>query len=543
MKKWRMRSLALAACAAITVGLMSGCGGGGKAGDEGLKSEVEATDATDASVPDTAGGEVGSESSAAPAGEPLKDVEFGHGEGFVIDLPAGMKHDKDMNSYTSADGSWTIWPGDASLFEKEDNYKGGRSNFPEGSKQEKVGSYTLDLVEDPSSFYGKTTQYFIIFNGRYPDFYGGKIMVSSSGDLAKTQTKEIMDVVATVHKKGDAAGESAGDAAGGGTKAPAEDPFKSLKIDLKPEETAAMSDFMTYREYLLDGKVLYGKGFTKADEAALARFDMEVGQGSVKVTSSQSIQTGEVATYLSLHGDDLYFVSGENGLFKTAKGSVQVTPVDPKVYDYFQIRGDKMYYCDKDHHFYKADLDGQNAEAILDKEVYYPYLIDDEWLIYQDDADGERLHLHHLSTGADAAITDDPAMCPVISGSNLFCVVGKDDAARLARIDLGKIKVEENKETKQNTYSFPIEKGEKKVSADLMISTDGYIYNGSDKGWALDQWKSVENDGSTSQIIYRYMGKDFDIYDEFSGDSDTVDVKLVSKGEVSEIVSLPPLEQ
>lgn len=44
-------------------------------------------------------------------------------------------------------------------------------------------------------------------------------------------------------------------------------------------------------------------------------------------------------------------------------------------------------------------LDGKNKETVLDKGVFYPYQVSSKFLIYQDDADGETLHVYNMEDG------------------------------------------------------------------------------------------------------------------------------------------------
>ena len=48
--------------------------------------------------------------------------------------------------------------------------------------------------------------------------------------------------------------------------------------------------------------------------------------------------------------------------------------------DYLQICGDNLYFCNSDYRFCRAGLYGDDIEVLFDKEVYFPYMLDEEWL-------------------------------------------------------------------------------------------------------------------------------------------------------------------
>ena len=79
-----------------------------------------------------------------------------------------------------------------------------------------------------------------------------------------------------------------------------------------------------------------------------------------------------------------------------------------------------LLFTDKDHHLVRSDLAGKDVETIVSKECYFSYPIDDEWFIYQDDADSEQLHLFYEPTGFDTVITQGRSMSPVIDGTTLW---------------------------------------------------------------------------------------------------------------------------
>jgi len=83
-----------------------------------------------------------------------------------------------------------------------------------------------------------------------------------------------------------------------------------------------------------------------------------------------------------------------------------------------------------------AELDGSNSVPMLDKEVYFPYFVNDQWFIYQDDADNESLHIRHALSGEDIALCHVPGYSPVIYGTDLYFVAFSNGENSLAKIDM-----------------------------------------------------------------------------------------------------------
>ncbi|MBQ6501482.1 MAG: DUF5050 domain-containing protein, partial [Mogibacterium sp.] len=92
---------------------------------------------------------------------------------------------------------------------------------------------------------------------------------------------------------------------------------------------------------------------------------------------------------------------------------------------YLQIVGDYLYYCkyenDRAVNYCRADLQGENEEVVFDKEIYWPYLVDNQ-LYYQDDADNETLHVYDLESKEDKKITDNRTYQYVLNDDYIYCI-------------------------------------------------------------------------------------------------------------------------
>ena len=169
-------------------------------------------------------------------------------------------------------------------------------------------------------------------------------------------------------------------------------------------------------------------------------------------------------------------------------------------------------------------LDGSDAAPVLEKEIYYPYLVNDNWMIYQDDADDESLHLRHVRSGEDITLCPTPTYSPVIFGTDLYCVTSANGDKTLAKIDMTY--------TPDSPGNFAIEYGEVPESADITISASGYLYYGSENGLYIDRWREATNPEAKFQLAYHYIGEDYEIYWQYNdeGQVTALYVTLIASG-------------
>lgn len=543
MKKRVWRASALALSLLLLLPFTAACGGG--KGTATKTQGAEQTTAAEETVKETAAETTAAAKQGAKTGA-VQTVKAGQ-DGFVIDIPGDFTFDSNMSCYVSPDKKVKIWPADMSMTEKQSNFDDMLASIKgPDAKEVTVGSYKVTYMEEKGSFYGPTTQYMINFNGRYKDFYGARIMVTGEGtDLASTRTPEIIEWMKTIRKEGDPVDFKPGEKAAATTAAATTEaapvsPFAGLKVNFKPEDTAAMSNFMNSGQYAADGKKLYGLAFGSDGNPLFAAFDLTEDGSAWKAANPKVINKGKDPYNVMIHGDALYYIFGDEGLFKAGKDGSNPTLLVKDAADYAQIAGDKIYYCDKDYRFWQAGLDGSSPTKVLDKEIYCPYVISKDFLLYQDDADGESLHLRHLSSGTDIVVSALATDVPIIAGSSIYCTVVKDNVKQLAKIDLGGMKIDYDKAAKTFKYTFPTEYSGKTAGTLLAISQDGYIYNGTDKGLALADWNKVENPSDQQTSVYKFSNADVKVFWEMKDDTVT-DISL-TKVNGGGITSLPRVD-
>ncbi len=503
--------LALLLCAAMLLALLAACGGG-KSGGETQEPDDEPMDWDD-----------GAEETSAPAAENTKELDIGtrYDAGFVMDLPAGFRYDDGWCCYT--DGKIQAWLPDADFYEYDHNLEDVLENAGVTGPGEKLGAFTL-WTRQAEEFYGPSTHYYISFNGLYSEWAGCHIFISSlNNNYDDTFTPELTEAMKTVRRKGEAVGEQGGGASAAvKPEKPDEKPEPSPEPDQEPTtpftdlfivydgaQAGEMSAFMNYGRYACSGDKLVGLGFSPDSEPVLVRMDLKRNGSFADVEDYEILSYGDPSN-VCIHGDTVYFIKDWDTVCRVPLDGGQAEPIINGPTAYLQVCGDSLYFCDSDYRFCRADLDGDNVERLFDKEVYFPWMLDEEWLIYQDDADNESLHIRHIPTGADAAITDEPTYMPILYGSDLYALCGDD--RNLVLIDLINPRVKYDEAAGEFSVSFDVEYSRESIGGDFCITSDGYIYTGSKTGVYIDYWKDAAGEYGETELFYAYSGEDYAVY-------------------------------
>lgn len=491
-KKWMAWMMTLL----VILPLLAGCGKSATAPGEQVPAAADVVWNNEAEAPSKEGTE-----DQASTGETLTEIPICHESGregiFVIDLPDGYRYDDAWSCYLSDQTDVRMWVGDTNLYETENELENALDNAGDHSELS-IGSFSGWKHEDPNGFYGAETHYYISLSEYYEGFSGCHVLVTSeSGDLQSTQAEEILASLNTIRKKGEAIGDR---------EAAAADPYESLIINFTPAETAAMSTFMSGGRYAADGDSVYGQAYASDGTVELVRIDLVQNGSFADVGSYTVLEKGVVPTYVTVYGDDVYYIHGgdDSGLYKVSKNGGEPQLIIEDAAEYLQIRGDKLYYCDASYTFRKAELDGGNSTPVLDKEVYFPYFVNDQWFVYQDDADDEALHLRHALSGEDITLCPIPSYSPVIYGTDLYFVASSNGEKTLAKLDMTF--------DPESMDNLSIEYGDLKEAADITISSEGYLYYGLDNGLAIDRWQYAENPDEKYELVYRYLSEEYEIY-------------------------------
>lgn len=212
-----------------------------------------------------------------------------------------------------------------------------------------------------------------------------------------------------------------------GTADPAAEAPEVFAPDFDSTESAKMGSYMYNGRYLITDEYAY-YGFI--DYLYWSKSVKVENNEIKKITSSDSeyksaefTEFPEASYFTQSSNGDIYFLSKDGEIVKTTPGSENFDIVFNPGATTLQIDGDKIWYTKTDEDkFFCADLDGKNEEKILNKAVYYPYVVGN-FVIYQDDADGESLHVYDIARKEDKKILDGPVHSPNIVGNWIFCLV------------------------------------------------------------------------------------------------------------------------
>ena len=473
------RSLRFFICSLLSVTLLVGCGNNGGDSQSNQNNNIENSTLQS--------------NTTQPNQDDLISIDL-NDSGFVMDISSDFHFDEFWNCYTSLDDNVKIWTETAKFFDSDHDFQNTILDLEEVKKVDntKFLIYMHELVDELT---GSETQYYIEFGGIHDQYSGVCITVSvEDGDLAKTQSSEIIKSLDSIREKNDV---SLGDNQNVVDEV-------TLNLTFTPEQTAAMSNYMNDGYYALDGDTLYGLVFDCNGNPCLAALNLVVKNSFVEVEDYTIIAKNTAARYVTLYDEDIYYLDYDGKLIcASIDGKKQKNVMDKGLIS-FQIYNNRIYYNDENGYYYVSELDGSQETKLLDKEIYYPYMIQDDWLIYQDDADNESLHIFHLPTRSDMKVTSEPSYHPIIKDHYIFSAIQHGDIKTLARIDINN--------------DFHTEYSGKEVINELAINVAGYFYNGLDIGRLDFGWELIENPGAAYECMYRYVGVDYDIYWDYEGD-------------------------
>lgn len=195
--------------------------------------------------------------------------------------------------------------------------------------------------------------------------------------------------------------------------------------------------------------------------------------------------------HLNEYNGDIYGIFDYNKIIKVEGGKTEVETVYEGVCDYLQVTEDGIYFTDEKNHYCRIDNKGQNKETILEKEVFYPYQISPEFVIYQDDADGETLHVYNLKNGDDVKISDIVSYEPMLCGDYLYFYTpgSNEDMVYMCRI---------------NMYSGKKEKAKKEnLMYGYYVTPDGFsVAMGGFVTAEFDEWDNFADKSSAGVKFY-----------------------------------------
>ena len=286
----------------------------------------------------------------------------------------------------------------------------------------------------------------------------------------------------------------------------ANNPWVTYAPDFDAEQTSAMSNFMAYGYYLVEDDVLYGLTHSESSSGSFGAMSFHM-KGDFPEFEETRILDGEgFATYICKDGDVLYYIRNFEEICCIGTDGSGAKVLYEGACDYLQIHEGRLYFADENYNFVSTDMNGENLVTVVDKEIYYPYFICSDWMIFQDDADDESLHLYNTTHGTELNITYVPSYSPIMDGQYLYYTDVADGQYFLCRIDMS------------DPQTFRFEGSELPLREPGFMIDDKFIYTTNGCGIEKENWKELADDKDVTEEIYMYVSEDYTVHHEFDSE-------------------------
>lgn len=286
----------------------------------------------------------------------------------------------------------------------------------------------------------------------------------------------------------------------------ASNPWSTYEPEFNAEQTRAMSNFIMYGRYWVEDDVVYGLTHAAGLQGAFAATSFHMKGDFPEFEETKILDDRGVATYLNKVGDVLYYVMNGEEICRINVDGSGLETLYKGVCDYMQIHNERIYFTDENNHFVSTGMDGKDLKEVVNKEVYYPYFIGSDWMIFQDDADSESLHLYNTTFGEEVNITYVKSYSPIMNGKYLYYIDASDGDNYLCRIDMS------------DPERFLCERSEKTLSITDYVIDGEDIYFVNNTCVALEKWQDVEITDEAITEMEIYLSDEYNIYHYFDKD-------------------------
>lgn len=298
-----------------------------------------------------------------------------------------------------------------------------------------------------------------------------------------------------------------------------------MHVSFSSEETKKMSLFMNYGRYYVSNNTMIGMAYDKSGFLPnLVKCEVIKDGDTLKQDVFTVLDRHVNANFLTAFDNQLYYirVDRDSGMSSIARANLkaeEIKQVGSEMHEmaYLQIHDGRLWYTGDGHRLYSCLLNGKDNRVELDKTVYEPYFIAEDWLIYQDDEDGEALHIRCIKDGTDLKITAERSFNPVVDGTVLYFTSIPDNGGKayLSRIDL-------SKPFKEGDLCFEIEKSDLAMSIPFYIA-DSTIYGDNNSLVSVEDWKKLTNSAwlAVEQRVF-LVSERYNIYGEMYSEHATV---------------------
>jgi len=175
---------------------------------------------------------------------------------------------------------------------------------------------------------------------------------------------------------------------------------------------------------------------------------------------------------------------------------------------------------------------------ILDREVYYPAQLGNGWMVFQDDADNESMHLYHFPSGTDIKLNDEKSMNPLVIGSDLFFLVNAPESTKKLGMHLCHVDLKDPELTVEKSENcvgkIMITDGEKLYLSNYITVSPEEWREAKDKNYyvsAIDVPRYIDNEYMVIATLYgQYTNSGIYLRDRETGKNNRIwDITLPKK--------------
>ncbi len=297
----------------------------------------------------------------------------------------------------------------------------------------------------------------------------------------------------------------------------ASNPWGTYAPDFDAEQTAAMSNFMSYGYYLIEDEVLYGLTHSQSLNGGLGATPFHMKGDFPEFEETAILDGNGLATYLCKDGDTLYYILNSEKVCRVNTDGSGAEVLYEGACDYLQLHEGRLYFVDENYCFVSTNLDGGDLTTVVNKEIYYPYFICSDWMIFQDDADDESLHLYNTTHGTELNITYVPSYNPILDGHYLYYTDSSDEGYFLCRIDMS------------DPDTFLFDGSELPLRESGFMIDDKFFYTTNGNSVAKEDWKKLTDESDATEEIEMYVSKDYTVYHYFDSEGIITGKYVMSK--------------
>ena len=297
------------------------------------------------------------------------------------------------------------------------------------------------------------------------------------------------------------------------------------------EQARAMSSWINFGENYIEDDVFWGAFFLYGDSRKqFVTFDLVHEGTTLKAANWRVLDSKYFPTDLQRVGDSFYYLMSSSGKDVGPHGIARIKAdgSDRQVLykgkcDFMSIAGDRIYFTVDDQKLVSTDLDGGDMQTVLEKELYYVYCLNEDWLLYQDDNDNECLCLYYLPGKYEIKLNDEASYEPQLCGQSLYYLTpyggDKRYCYHFSRIDLSRWEPVFDPELGCQVPRFTPEHSELLMGSVFFV--DGtYLYPSNNcSAKQLADWLFLEDSGYDGvNRYYQYMDDDYQVELIMAGD-------------------------